>query len=1066
MTDNHVVVPRLRILVFPFAAALAVLAPAVFGQTYSPPPSPREDISLDAGWRFIRQDVAGAQTNGFDDSSWTLLNLPHTWNNLDGQNGGNDYYRGIGWYRRHYTVDASSTNREFFLKFDGANIVADVYVNGTFIGEHQGGFAAFTFDVTPSLNVGADNVIAVKVNNAFNTNIPPLNADFTFFGGIYRDVHLLATDPLQVSPLDYGSPGVYLKTTSVSSNSANLQVTTIVSNANPIAATVTVRAIVTDAATNIVTTLTNIVTLSASSVSNVVGSTVISNPHLWNGLYDPYLYQTFIEIYNGTNLTDLVGQPLGFRYFSVDLTNGFFLNGVHYDLHGVNMHQDWLNYGWALTNGQRDANFALLKEIGATFLRESHYEHSDYEYQLADQAGLCVWSEVPVIDYITASAAFYTNTLQQLREMIRQRYNHPSVICWSIYNEITLQSGPSPITLINLETQLVGQEDPTRFLTEAANTSDNDPTTTNTQLIAFNKYYGWYNGAATDFGPWADNFHTTYPTRKMGITEYGAGASVWQHSEDPVTEPANAGPYHPEEYQNLLHESTWAQMKARPFLWCKLVWNGFDFAADGRSEGDTPGRNDKGLVTFDRQIRKDAFYFYKASWTTNAMVYIAGHTFSNRIANITAKAYSNCGSVQLFVNGVSQGTAMSSSNTFLWPVTLQNGTNNVSAIGTLGSTTVTDSLMWIVAPAPPPPAGLLSQGQPVTAYSFQAGNGPSNGNDGNFTTRWAASDGTFPPQWWRVDLGSVQPLTNAVITWYNGNTRAYQYKIQTNNDDVAADYADLVNNTTNTAFGNTTNVLSGSARYVRVSVTGCNNCGGFASFYECQIYGGTPPPPSAPTSLVATAGDTVVNLTWVQSATPGITTNKVYRSTTGSGGPYGLLASLAATTSYADMAVVNGTNYFYTVTAVSSNGESTMSGSAGATPLSAFQSWQLRYFGCTNSGSLCAQAAPDADPYGKGTSNYNQFLLGLNPTNPSSIFQILSVVPQTNDIVITWTAGGGCTNVVQAASGDVSGNYATNFADISGPIAIPGSGDTTTNYLDSGAVTNGPDRYYRIRLGP
>ena len=232
-------------------------------QPYTPPVNERVDVILDPGWRFIRQDVPGAQTNGFDDSAWSVVNLPHTWNNLDGQDGGNNYYRGIGWYRVHYTVDGSYANRHFFLKFDGAFSVTDVYLNGNYLGEHQGGFAAFVFDATPYLNVGADNVIAVKVNNAFNTNMPPLNADFTFFGGLYRDVHLLVTDPVQISPLDYGSPGVYLTTTSVSSSSANLQVTTVVSNSTASAQTVTVRAVVTDAATNIVTTLTNVVTLPA-----------------------------------------------------------------------------------------------------------------------------------------------------------------------------------------------------------------------------------------------------------------------------------------------------------------------------------------------------------------------------------------------------------------------------------------------------------------------------------------------------------------------------------------------------------------------------------------------------------------------------------------------------------------------------------------------------------------------------------------------------------------------------------------------------------------------------------
>ena len=683
-------------------------------QTYTPPASHRTDIVLDSNWRFIRQDIAGAQAVGFDDSSWTNLNLPHTWNNLDGQDGGNNYYRGIGWYRAHYTVDGSYTNRQFFLKFDGAFSVADVYVNGSFVGEHQGGFAAFAFDAAPYLNVGADNIIAVKVNNAVNTNIPPLNADFTFFGGLYRDAHLLMTDPVQISPLDYGSPGIYLKTTGVSSNSANLQVTTVISNSTASVQTVTVRAVVTDAATNIVTTLTNVVTLAASSVSNVVSSTAIANPHLWNGLTDPYLYQTFVEVWNGASAVDVVAQPLGFRYFSVDPTNGFFLNGRHYDLHGVNMHQDWLNCGWALTDAQRDTNFIFLKEIGASFLRLSHYQHNDYTYQLADQNGICVWSEVPIIDYITESPAFYTNSLQQLREMIRQRYNHPSVICWSVYNEITLQSGPTPTDLISQEVQLVNQEDSTRPSTAAANSSDGDPSTFYTQIIAFNKYYGWYSSPLNGIGSWADNIHANYPNRCIGVSEYGAGASIYQHSENP-TFPANtATSFHPEEWQNIVHETNWQLMAARPFLWCKLIWNEFNFAVDGRNEGDTPGRNDKGLVTYDRRTRKDAFYFYKANWTTNPMVYITGHTFTNRLTNaVTAKVYANCDSVELFLNGISQGVVTSTNCIYTWPVTLLPGTNVVEAVGTKGSTDVTDSLIWI-APITPPlvsvitPAGAIA----------------------------------------------------------------------------------------------------------------------------------------------------------------------------------------------------------------------------------------------------------------------------------------------------------------------------------------------------------------------
>jgi beta-galactosidase len=786
---------------------------------------------VDSGWRFIRQDVAGAQTNGFDDSSWTVLNLPHTWNNLDGQDGGNNYYRGIGWYRLHYAVNTNAAGQRLFLKFDGANIVSDVYVNGNFIGEHQGGFAAFVFDVTPYINFGADNVIAVKVNNAANSNVPPLSADFTFFGGLYRDVHLLTTDPVHVSPLDYGSPGVYLKPTNVSSASANLQITTVVSNANAVAANVTVRAIVTDAATNIVTTLTNMVTLPAASISNVVASTVIANPHLWNGLADPYLYRAYVEVYNGTNLTDLVSQPLGFRFFSVDPTNGFFLNGRYYDLHGVSVHQDWLNCGWALTNAQRETNFAFLRELGVTAYRMAHYQKNDYEYQLADKYGIILWSEIPLVNSTTETTNFYNNAKQQLRELIRQNYNHPAVVCWGMYNELSIGLTTA---LVGQLVQLEAQEDPTRPSTAAVLAStDGDANAWTPQLVAFNEYFGWYESPLNGIASWADTIHAAHPTNCIGISEYGAGASIYQHSEDPVAWPTTTGGlFHPEEWQNLVHETNWIAMKARPFLWCKFVWNMFNFAVDSRNEGDTPGRNDKGLVTYDRLARKDAFYFYKANWTTNPIVYITGHTFTNRTTSITAKVYANCDSVELFVNGVSLGSQTGSGCIFTWPITLQPGNNSVSAVGTKGSTQVTDSLVWIGVPPP------ISQGQPVTASSFQTGNDPSHGNDGSLSTRWSASDATYP-QWWRVDLGSVQPIAEAIISWYNASSRAYQYRIEISNDDVS--YTVLVDNTGNNTNGNTTNTFSASARYVRITVTGVIPTGGWAGFYEFQIFGVTPP---------------------------------------------------------------------------------------------------------------------------------------------------------------------------------------------------------------------------------
>jgi beta-galactosidase len=679
----------------------------LFAQPYNPPTTHRADINLDAGWRFIRQDVPGAGNVSFDDSSWSQLNLPHTWNNLDGEDGGNDYYRGIGWYRVHYAIDNSFNGRRFFLKFEGAFSVADVWLNGNHLGQHQGGFGAFVVDASTYANVGADNVIAVKVNNAFNTNIPPLTADFTFFGGLYRDVHLLVTDPVNISPLDYGSSGIYLKTTNVSSNSASLQIVSVVSNSTAASKTVVVRSILTDASTNIVMVLTNSALVPPGSVSNLTTAAVIPSPHLWDGLPDPYLYSAYIELWDGTNLVDSVVQPLGFRSVTIDPTNGFLLNGHPLDLHGVSMHQDWLDRGWAIGDAERLTNFALLKELGATVVRLSHYEHSDHAYQLADKTGIVLWSEIPLINYITESPAFYDSAKQQLIELIRQRFNHPAVVCWGIFNEVTLSSGPSPTNLVNQLAQLAKQEDSTRLTTCASAAGDSDPSNWYSDVTSFNKYYGWYSGTVSNFGPWADNIHTTYPARRVGVSEYGAGASVWQHSEHPV-QPVTGGPYHPEEYQNLFHESLWQQIKSRPFLWCKIVWNMFDFAVDSRNEGDTPGRNDKGLVTYDRQIRKDAFFWYKANWTSDPMVYITGHTFTNRLTNsIAAKVYANCDSVELILNGVSHGAGTSTNRIFTWPVTLLRGSNFMQAIGSKNGTNVTDSLFWF-APNPPPTVSITN----------------------------------------------------------------------------------------------------------------------------------------------------------------------------------------------------------------------------------------------------------------------------------------------------------------------------------------------------------------------
>jgi beta-galactosidase len=679
-----------------FCLILAQNVAVTAAPIYTPPATHRADVNLDESWRFIRADAAGAQEPGFDDASWESINIPHTWNNLDGQDGGTNYYRGIGWYRKHFTVDNAYAGRQLFLKFDGAFSATEVWVNGHQLGGHRGGFAAFVFDATPFLKVGGDNLLAVKVSNAFDPDIPPLSADFTFFGGLYREVHLLVTDALQVSPLDYSSSGVYLKTTEVSSNSAQLEVTAVISNAAPAAATATIRAVVVDSENNEVATLTSPLALPQATASNVVMSATIPHPHLWDGVRDPYLYHVFVQVEQGPNIVDAVEEPLGFRSFSFDPNKGFFLNGHPYDLHGTAFHQDGINRGWAVGQEQREKNFALLQEIGATALRLSHYEHAEGTYDLADKDGIVVWTEIPLINYITESPGFYENAKQQLTELVHQRYNHPSVICWGIYNEITLRKGPETTNLVSQLAALAAQLDSTRPSTCAIAGPDDQPSNWYTKISALNKYSGWYGGKLSDFGPSLDRAHARYPDRCIGVSEFGAGACVGQHYEEPYFTPPPKGKFHPEEYENLFHEVYWQALKQRPYIWCKFIWTLADFAADDRDEGETPGRNDKGLVTYDRQIRKDAFYWYQANWTTKPMVYITGHHFTNRLADsFTAKVYANCDSVELSLNGVSQGTRTSTNCIFTWPVTLRSGTNTVHAIGKKGAATVTDSLNWV-----------------------------------------------------------------------------------------------------------------------------------------------------------------------------------------------------------------------------------------------------------------------------------------------------------------------------------------------------------------------------------
>ncbi|HTV22095.1 MAG TPA: glycoside hydrolase family 2 TIM barrel-domain containing protein [Polyangiaceae bacterium] len=662
----------------------------------SPPLTSRSDTLLDDGWRFMRADAAGAEAPAFDDAGWEGVSVPHTYNAIDGQDGGGDYYRGVAWYRRRFDAPSDMSGRRAFIGLDAANTRANVYLNGVLLGSHSGGFSAFRFDASAALLPG-ENVLAVQVDNSDTPDVPPLQADFTFFGGIYRDVHLLVTNDLHLDVLDHGSPGVYLKTTDVSADSANLSARVRVTNSGAAPDTADVVLTVLDDAGTSVATLTASASVPAGETLELPLSGTITSPHLWQGRSDPYLYSARVELSRAGAALDAVTQSLGFRSFAVDPALGFTLNGQAYDLHGVNRHQDRLDRGWAIGKAEHDEDMALIAELGATAIRLAHYQHADYFYELCDRMGMLVWAEIPLVDETTDSAAFTDNARQQLTELIRQSQNHPSIVVWGIGNEQRMSTPPSNALLASLA-ELVRSEDDTRLSAYAhCCGSDTSPLTSHSDLVGYNYYYGWYMGSYEQVGDWADGLHITEPNRRIALSEYGAGGSIVQH-EDPPRQPSPTALFHPEEYQSALHESTWLALAARPFIWGKFIWNMFDFASDGRNEGDTPGRNDKGLVTYDRVTKKDAFYWYKANWSSEPLAYITSRRFVQRTTEtVDVKVYSNLDTVTLSVNGAPVGEPRAvTEHRAVWtavPLVVGDNRIEVSASGGAGQS-ANDSVTW------------------------------------------------------------------------------------------------------------------------------------------------------------------------------------------------------------------------------------------------------------------------------------------------------------------------------------------------------------------------------------
>lgn len=586
----------------------------------------RKTILMNEKWKFLKENTGAEDALAV---SGQTVDLPHTWNAIDGQDGGNDYYRGICWYGKNFSKPELNPGDQVYLEFRGVNSTAVIWVNNTKLLQHDGGYSAFRVNITEALK--EENELVVSVDNSPNDRVYPQKADFTFYGGIYRDVYLIIVPASHFNMDYYGGNG--------------LQITPEI---NEKTAVVALKSYISGEAEAVCYTIEGIGDIEVPVVNGVAaGSIKIPEVHLWAGAEDPYLYKIKAELIKSGEVIDEAGSRFGCRSFSFDKDKGFILNGKAYPLRGVSRHQDRRGVGNAVTKEMMLEDMGLIKEMGANTIRLAHYQHDQYFYDLCDEYGMVIWAEIPYITEHMPQGR--ENTVSQLKELIVQNYNHPSIICWGLSNEISV-TGVTEDLMENhrILNDLAHSMDKTRVTTmaHAFMLDIDEPLVFLPDVMSYNLYYGWYLGNLKDNDEFFDVFHKKYPDKIIGLAEYGADACPkWQTSSP------EKGDY-TEQYQCIYHEHMLGMFQERPYLWATHVWNMFDFAADGRDEGGGHGVNQKGLVTFDRKHKKDAFYLYKANWSGEPFVHLCGRNYIERPEEETeVKVYSNYDTVELYNNG-------------------------------------------------------------------------------------------------------------------------------------------------------------------------------------------------------------------------------------------------------------------------------------------------------------------------------------------------------------------------------------------------------------------------------
>ena len=613
----------------------------------------RKVESFNSGWSFKKAPAEKELAINAPkwDKGWSEVEIPHTWNAKDMQVQANSFYEGAAYYKKQYFFPAELKDKRVFLRFEGVGSCAEVFVNGMLATSHKGGYSAFACEISPLLKAGEENEIIVKADNKSRPDVIPVNHNlFGVYGGIYRPVWLVVTEPCNISVTDCASPGVYVTQKNVSKKQADVKVKVKLDNGTLQPVPVTLQNTIYDQEGKQVATHSQSFELSAQGEQAYESSFTIKKPTLWQGRENPYLYKVVSRLIKDGQVIDEMVQPLGLRKYEIVAGKGFYLNGEKYPMYGVTRHQDWWGLGSALKNENHDFDLATIMDVGATTVRFAHYQQSDYLYSRCDSLGLIIWAEIPFVNRVTGQEA--ENCRNQLREMIRQSFNHPSIYVWGLHNEV-YQPHQYTKELTQSLHDLAKTEDPDRYTVSVNGYGHMEhPVNLVADIQGMNRYFGWYEKKIQDIKPWVENLEKEYPHQKLMLTEYGADANL-NHQTEYLGDALNwTKEFYPETFATKTHEYQWSVIAAHPYIIASYLWNTFDFCAPMWVRGGVPARNMKGLVTFDRKIKKDSYFWYKANWSKEPVLYLTQRRNWDREKKETSvTVYSNIGTPKVYLNG-------------------------------------------------------------------------------------------------------------------------------------------------------------------------------------------------------------------------------------------------------------------------------------------------------------------------------------------------------------------------------------------------------------------------------